>query len=152
MYSLEQIIIIPRSWRFLAGALLVWVMLLPAGCNKPMPDMNLEPEINKLFTAIQAADFETALGMYSDEFYKGIPKEYWRAQLVKFNELMGPMERINIRSKQVDTRFSGKFFIFQLDTIHKDQKKARHIVTFVLPVDGGDIKLVGHKISAKGFS
>jgi hypothetical protein len=117
-----------------------------------MPDLDLTPEVNELFVALGQNDIEKAMSFYPDEFFKAYPREYWQARLQEFNKHMGTMESYRIRTKQADTRFSGKFFVFQLETIHKDKRKARHIVTFVLPVDGGDVKLVGHKITAKGFN
>lgn len=137
--------------RFVVAITALVMSLMLTGCNQPMPELKLEPEINSLFTAIQNNQLDAALAMYSDEFFKGIPKQYWRAQLTRFNEVMGPLEKIRIRNKQSDTRFRGKFFVFQLDSMHKGGKKARHILTFVLPVDGGEVQLVGHKISAKGL-
>ena len=53
-----------NNWQRL---LLVGVLLL-AGCDKPMPNLDLKPEVNKLFTALQAKDFDTMLPMYSDKF------------------------------------------------------------------------------------
>ena len=131
---------------------LLFAGLLLTACNQPMPDLDLTPQVNKLFSALQAKDIDTALTMYSGEFYKGFPEQYWRSQLQKFNDHMGSMESFLIRSKQSDTRYSGKFFVFQIDSIHEGQKKARHIITYVLPIDGSDVRLVGHKITAKGFS
>jgi len=136
-----------NNWQRL---LLVGVLLL-AGCDKPMPNLDLKPEVNKLFTALQAKDFDTMLPMYSDKFYKSIPKEQWRMKLQQFMNYMGPMESYRITHTQADTKFSGKFFVFLLDTRHEGKKKAKHVVTFILPVDGGDVILVGHKITAKGF-
>ena len=117
-----------------------------------MPNLDLEPEVNKLFTAMQAREFDTMLPMYSDKFYKSIPREHWRARLQQFMDYMGPMESFRITHTQADTKFSGKFFVFLLDTRHEGQKKAKHVVTFILPVDGGDVILIGHKITAKGFA
>jgi len=131
--------------------LLLVLVLLLAGCNMPMPNLDLEPEVNKLFTALQAKDFDTMLPMYSDNFYKSIHKEQWRSRLQQFMDHMGPMESYRISHTQADTKFSGKFFVFMLDTRHEGKKKAKHVVTFILPVDGGDVILIGHKITAKGF-
>ena len=131
--------------------LLIFGVLVVAGCDAPMPDLDLTPQVNELFVALGQDDMDKVMGFYPDEFFKAFPKEHWRGKLEKFNQFMGTMESYRIRTKQADTRFSGKFFVFQLETIHKDKKKARHIVTFVLPVDGGDVKLVGHKRTAKGF-
>jgi hypothetical protein len=131
--------------------LLVLLTLWSTGCNAPMPDLNLEPEVNKLFSSLQANDIDAALTSYSEEFYKGFPREAWQLRLRQFLDFMGPIKSFKIRSRQADTRYSGKFFIYQLETVHEGDKKARHIVTFILPVDGSDVKLIGHKITAKGF-
>lgn len=134
-----------------ARILLLSAFLTVAGCSAPMPDLDLTPTVNELFTALGQGEIDKAMEFYPDEFFKAFPREYWRDRLIKFNEHMGTMESFRIRSKQADTRFSGKFFVFQLETIHEGGKKASHIITFILPVDGGDVKMVGHKITAKGF-
>jgi len=133
------------------GVLIAGVLLILGACSAPMPDLDLTPTVNDLFVALGQGNIDKAMEFYPEEFYKAFPRDYWRAKLEEFYNLMGPMENYRIRSKQSDTRFSGKFFVFQLESIHKDSKKASHIITFVLPVDGGDVKLVGHKITAKGF-
>jgi len=132
-------------------SILILFLLFLTACNMPMPDLDLEPEVNKLFSALQAEDYDTMLPMYSDKFYKSIEREHWRLSLKQFSEHMGPMESYRIRYKQADTKFSGKFFVFQMETRHEGQKKARHVLTFVLPFDGGDVGLVAHKITAKGL-
>ncbi len=126
-------------------------LLVLSGCSAPMPDLDLKPQLDGLFMALGQGDIDKAMTYYPDEFFKVFPKEYWRDRLEKFNQTLGTIENYRIRNKQSDTRFSGKFFVYQLETIHPDNKKASHIITFVLPVDGGDVKLVGHKITAKGF-
>ncbi|WP_455365486.1 hypothetical protein [Kaarinaea lacus] len=138
--------------KLISRSLLLVLLLLAAGCDAPMPNLDLKPEVNKLFSSLQAKDFETALSAYSEDFYKAIPREAWKHKLQQFIETMGPIESFKIRNSQADTRYSGKFFIYQLETRHEGGKKARHIVTFILPVDGSDVKLVGHKITAKGFA
>jgi hypothetical protein len=135
----------------ISRCLLLPLAFLVAACDAPMPDLDLKPEVNKLFSSLQAKDFETALESYSEDFYKAIPREAWKLRLQKFIEVMGPIESFRIRNRQADTRYSGKFFIYQLETRHEGGKKARHIVTFILPVDGSGVKLVAHKITAKGF-
>lgn len=140
-----------RLRRNFVKVLLAFGVLSLASCSAPMPDLDLKPQIDGLFVALSEENYDKAMTYYPEAFFKTFPREYWRDRLEKFIQHMGTMEGYRIRSKQSDTRFSGKFFVYQLETIHKDNKKARHIITFVLPVDGGDVKLVGHKITAKGF-
>lgn len=139
-----------KRWIY-SRTLAICSFLVLAGCSAPMPDLDLKPQIDGLFVALSENDYEKVMTYYSDDFFKAFPREYWRQRLEKFNQHMGTMEGYRIRSKQADTRYSGKFFVYQLETVHEGDKKAKHIVTFVLPVDGSDVKMVGHKITAKGF-
>jgi hypothetical protein len=120
-------------------------------CAPSAPDINLEPQVNQLFSSLQKGDIDTALTFYSDDFYKGIPREQWRKRLEEFKAHMGPMISFRIRNRQADTRFSGKFFVFELESVHEGDKKASHILTFILPVNDDAVNLVAHKITAKGF-
>ncbi|MGD8566594.1 MAG: hypothetical protein PVJ39_00715 [Gammaproteobacteria bacterium] len=126
------------------------VLLLNA-CNPTATKIDLEPKVNQLFSALQKGDIDTALTFYSDKFYKGIPKAEWRKRLQAFIDHMGPITSFRIRNRQADTRFSGKFFVFELETVHEGGKKAEHILTYILPVNEDKADLVAHKITAKGF-
>lgn len=120
-------------------------------CNPAAPNIDLTPKVNALFTALQKGDIDKALTFYSDKFYKGIPKDEWRQRLQAFLDQMGPITSFRIRNHQADTRFSGIFFVFELETVHEGGKKAEHILTYILPVNEDKVDLVAHKITAKGF-
>lgn len=129
-------------------------MICLVSCEQHLPTEAVEPTANLVFEDLKRQDVETALTHYSAEFFKGIPKEQWRARLQTFLDKMGPIESYRIRSKQADTRFSGKFYIFKFETVHKKtekMEKAEHVVTFILPVNGSELKLIAHKITAKGI-
>ncbi|NOZ54568.1 MAG: hypothetical protein GXP08_15785 [Gammaproteobacteria bacterium] len=138
-------------FRVMAPVVFVFIGFCVVGCSGPMPTFDLEPTANKIFNALQAQDVDTALSYYSDDFYEVIPKSQWRHRLTLFEEKVGPIEGFRLRKKQADTRFSGKFYIYQYETTHKGNKKARHILTFIHPFDGDEVKLVAHKITAKNF-
>jgi len=138
-------------FRTVAPVLFAFIGIFVAACSRPMPNIDLEPTVNSLFKALQEQDVNTALLYYSEAFYKGIPKEHWQHQLELFAEKVGPVESFRLRSKQADTRFSGKFYIYQYETVHKGGEKARHIITFIHPVDGNELNLIAHKITAKNF-
>lgn len=121
--------------------------VLVAACA-PAKEENLLPVCEKLFTALQADDLDTALTFYSDEFYKGIPREQWRARLQQLTAELGPIKRFKLRNQQADTRYSGKFYILEFETEHQ-AGKARHILTFIQPVNKEGTFLVAHKITSK---
>ena len=83
--------------------LLLMLALVIGACDAPMPNLDLKPEVNKLFSSLQAKDVDTALTFYSEDFYKGIPREAWKLRLQQFLEVMGPIESVKIRNSQADT-------------------------------------------------
>jgi len=138
-------------FRTVAATIFAFIGIFVVGCNQSMSSFDLEPTTNKLFKALEAQDVNTVLSFYSDTFYKGMSKEHWTHRLQQFWEKMGPIESFRLRNKQADTRLSGKFYIYQYETVHKGNNKARHILTFIHHVDGSDVKLIAHKITAKDF-
>ena len=140
--------------------LLRWLWMLLVGlvstaCGPVQNDQQAEQIVEKLFVNLQNNDLDTALGLYHEDFFKIMPKEHWRDRLGKLNQHLGEFKSYRVRHRQADTRFSGRFYIYQVETRHGDanpQKKANHIITLVRPVDKDHlVKLVGHKIKAKGF-
>jgi hypothetical protein len=126
------------------------IILLLAGCVQYVGYDQVDPLVKKYFTALQNHDMDTVMAMYSEEFFKaGYPRDAWRKKLNRLTEELGEITGFSFRNKQADSRFSGKFFIYQYDTLH-DGKRAQHILTFVQPVDDKEIKLVGHMIKVKG--
>lgn len=98
--------------------LLATGMILIA-CEKQLPTKDVEPIAKGLFEELKKGDVETALNFYSDEFYETIPRGEWKKKLQTFLEKVGPIKSYRIRSTQADTRFSGRFYIFTLETIHQ---------------------------------
>ena len=136
------------------GVLLLYIVICTVSCQQQLPTESVEPTANLVFEDLKRNDVDTALTHYSEDFFKNIPKEQWRSSLQTFREKMGPIDSYRIRSKQADTRFSGKFYIFKFETVHKKaekMEKAEHVVTFILPVNEPELKLIAHKITAKGI-
>ena len=59
----------------------------------------------------------------------------------------GPLQSYILRRSQADTRFSGKFYILEYETVHTGNKRLHHLITILLPVEGGEMQLVGHKMT-----
>jgi len=121
--------------------------LIVAACDGQNAQTNekLDTLAKNYFAELQAQNIDKVLEYYSDEFFNIHPKPMWRDRLTKLLEKFGPIDVISLANKQADTRFSGKFFIYQYNTVH-GKKRIKHILTWVLPVDGGEVKLVGHMI------
>lgn len=120
-----------------------------SACQSPVDSgPNADAIVKAYFEDFVKGDVEKLLTYYSDEFYKMYPKETWRTKLQDLFKKYGKAHSYSIATRQADTRFSGKFFIYRYDTRHDNNKRIKHIVTFLRPVDAaGTVVLVGHKIS-----
>ncbi len=139
---------------FSPSHVLIIVMLLSAGCGQYASVSSVDPLAKEYFEALQAGDLDKAMSMYSEDFFASFPREVWLQKLKRLTAELGPIKAYSFRNKQADSRFSGKFYIYQYDTIHESggkEKRAKHTITFIQPVNSTEIKLVGHMIKAQGF-
>ncbi len=100
-----------------------------------------------LLDALKAGDYEQAINQYPQSFFVKLTREGWKKKLKTLNEERGSMQSYELKKSQADTRFSGKFFILEYMMVHEGNKRVNHIITLIAPVTGGDIKLVGHKMT-----
>lgn len=141
--------------------LLVTFFLIPlllvasVGCTQYASVSAVDPLAKEYFEALKNGDLDKVMSMYSDDFFTRYTRESWREKLQRLTKELGPIKAYSFRNKQADSRFSGKFYIYQYDTIHvgKDgkEKRAKHTMTFIQPVNSAEIKLEGHRIVAPGF-
>lgn len=107
----------------------------------------VEAKVGKLFAAIKAEKYEQVLAQYHQSFFNIRAPEAWVDELKAHLAERGPLQAYHLRRSQADTRFSGKFFILEYETVHTGNKRLHHLLTLVLPVEGGEIRLLGHKIT-----
>jgi len=107
----------------------------------------VQERVDALFEAMKAGDFERVGDLYYEKFFARLSREQWLSDMKALLEERGPMRAYHLRRSQADTRFSGKFFILEYETVHTGSKRLHHTVTLLLPVEGGDIQLVGHKMT-----
>jgi len=117
--------------------------------NGPSLDEKVVDElVGDYFNTFVAGDIDKLLSYYSEEFLRMSPKETWQARLQEIFTKYGKATKFSIAGKQVDTRYSGKFYIYRYDTWHTNNKRIKHIITYRRPVDNDSkILLVGHKIT-----
>lgn len=134
--------------------LLFSLMLMLVACgegdrsaNTTTNPMALE-KADALMMAMLNQDYEGVIQHYPDEFFSRMPPEGWVDMLKTHDKDRGPMHSFELKKTQADTRFSGKFYILEYMAVHDGNKRANHIITLLAPVDGGDMIIVGHKISS----
>jgi len=106
----------------------------------------VEARARALFDAMQSGDDAQILKQYSKGFFAKRSPQEWLDNMKALMAERGPIRSFKLARSQADTRFSGKFYILEYNTVHDGNKRLHHTVTFLLPVEGGDIQLNGHKI------
>ncbi len=107
----------------------------------------VKAQAEALFVAMQSGDDAQLVAQYNDGFFGKRSEKEWLDSIKAFMTERGPMTAYHLRRSQADTRFSGKFYILEYETVHTGNKRLHHVVTFLLPVSGGAIQLNGHKIT-----
>ncbi len=107
----------------------------------------IETLAGTLFDAIQNGDNELIIKQYNHAFFAKRSSQQWLDNLKALTAERGPMRAHHLRRSQADTRFSGKFYMLEYETVHTGNKRLHHVLTFLLPVTGGGIQLNGHKIT-----
>ncbi len=137
--------------RWLCGALMLLALSACGDGKQRAMNVATNPTVQAraeaLFAAIRSGDDELITQQYNEVFFVQRSKEDWLKSLKALLAERGPMTGYRLRRSQADTRFSGKFYILEYETVHTGNKRLHHLLTFLLPVSGGDIQLNGHKIT-----
>lgn len=136
--------------RFLFGVIvLIGLVACEDGERAYNPTANpaVEAQAAALFEAMKAEDYERVTSLYFDKFFVKRSKPQWIERMKNLIAERGPMQSYILRRSQADTRFSGKFYILEYETVHTGNKRLHHVVTILLPVEGGEMQLVGHKMT-----
>lgn len=137
------------SLKALAGLGLLLALLL-AGCGERSNVSHsplAEERAAKLLDAIKAEDYPQVIAQYQEGFFAQRPSEMWVDELKRLRAERGPMQSYVLRKEQADTRFSGKFYILEYEAVHDGKKRVHHLITLRLPVEGGEMEIIGHKMT-----
>ncbi len=139
------------QWKLILG---LFLLLMLTACNEDGErslNVSTNPAIEalagKLFDAIQNGDDEQIIKQYNEAFFAKRSPQQWLDNIETLMAERGPMRAHHLRRSQADTRFSGKFYMLEYETVHTGNKRLHHVLTFVLPVTGGAIQLNGHNIT-----
>ena len=129
----------------------VVVLLLISACSdrgsNAVSNPVVEARAAELLESIKAEDYARTSAQYQEGFFRSHTQEAWVDELKQLAAERGPMQAYHLRRSQSDTRFSGKFYILEYEAVHDGNKRVHHLITFLAPVEGGDIQLVGHKMT-----
>ncbi len=131
----------------------IWVvallLMMLAGCSSaPQHEDQAAAMVNKLYTALQQQQWNQALDMYGKKFYGGHSRDAWLKKLKSIQQKLGPMQGRTLIFKSKDPRFHYDAYIFSY-RVKYARGESTDIITLFQDVNGGDLALVGHKITVK---
>ena len=98
-----------------------------------------------LFDAMIEGDMDKVMSTYSEKFFESRPPDQWRDHLESVRKQSGDIKSYEITRLSSDTRFSGKFFIFEYRNV-RTNGTTWETLTMVNPIDTKDVELIAHKI------
>lgn len=138
---------------FTLPSFLVLILLGLVACegddraHNPTANPAVEAQATALFEAMKAENYEQVVAQYDKKFFAKRSQTDWVDDMKRLLAERGPLQRYILRRSQADTRFSGKFYILEYETVHTGNKRLHHLITILLPVEGGGMQLVGHKMT-----
>lgn len=127
------------------------IALTLVSCAGEVPDDASVVQRGKdFYELLKAKNFDGALDLYAPEFFQSRPREDWKRHLQNMQEQLGAVQSFELKRQQADVRYSGKFFIYEYSVVYA-KEKSWETVTFFVPVAGGEVKVFGHQIKAKGI-
>jgi len=117
-------------------------LLLVNACSPPPPaDKAAANTVKAFYQALKNKDYGAVMNYYADDFFKNQSKDAWLEVLKK----RGDLQKVDVGHLQADTRFSGKFYIFQMHTVYSGEPK-RETLTLVWSIEDNKLKIVGHML------
>ena len=136
--------------RSISTLMVLHVALLLSACEQGPSLEQVQAVGNKVFDAIIKEDKEGALALYDEQFFATHSRDEWWQYLQRIHQKLGVMRAHNLRKDHYDTRYSGRFYIFEYQTVY-ERGNAWETLTFINPNGSSDIKLVAHQVKAKGL-
>jgi hypothetical protein len=133
---------------YLKTGLLACVCLLFAACmGSPGADAGRQVA-ERYYQTMQQTDIDAALKLFSDNR----APEFWRSHLHNIAESLGAVKRFEYKREEVNTVFSGRYYIFEYQVVYESGKQAKETLTLFDSVEADDHpRIAAHVIAAEGF-
>ena len=138
-----------RQFRGFCVCITLTLLLFTAsGCLVFNGKDEAEKTVQKLYTAIQRGDYNTALDLYSNKFYEKTSRSEWGKMLKNINNKLGDVKEYKSNGWRVNTTTSGTFIMLNYEVKYT---KYSAVESFNIQKEGKTYKIVGHNINSEGF-
>jgi hypothetical protein len=124
------------------------------GCNMLTGKDDADAVARQLYGSLQSGDYERAVSFYSPRFFEKTPKDDWVQNLKTVSSRLGDLQAYQLQTwnvqKNVGTSAGGTFYQLQYRVTYARYPATETLVLY-RPLNGGDIKVLGHQINSEGF-
>lgn len=135
----------------LTGLIFLGLCVLLSACTMGSPGADIGRQVvDNYYQALQQenVDADALMEYFSDNR----APEVWRSHLKNIRKSLGKVDTFEYKGKEVNTVFSGRFYIFEYQVNYDSGKGAKETLTLFDSVDSDDQpKIVSHVIAAEGF-
>ncbi|MBI1194465.1 MAG: hypothetical protein GC138_01280 [Gammaproteobacteria bacterium] len=137
-----------RPLRFMRFILIVAVMAVVTACTgeAPVDEQGATRLLKEYYQYIQADDLDHAVGLYQEK-----DRATWKAFLQNNQMSLGKLKQYQIDHMEMNTVFSGVYFVFTIDAQY-DKHEATEIITIFQEVDQKHPWLDYHKTKLSDVS
>lgn len=102
--------------------------------------------VDRLYTALQHRDWDTALNMYGKDFYKGTSRQAWLQHLQSVQKRLGEMRGHTKSFMQRQSKYySSDVYIFGY-SVRFAKGETEDSITIYQPPEGKKMFIAGHRI------
>ena len=132
----------------LSQVIIIIIATALSACGANSPSQEIANTIaEQFYQARLAGDQAAALSHYTPQR----PAETWQAHLDHIESSLGALQRYELKRSEVNTVFSGRYYIFDYTTHYSSGATARETLTIFNKVGEEETTIVAHDVSADGF-
>ena len=129
--------------------LILITLFLLSGCiTQADQQQEADKIINKFHQTIQQGQWDAAIKLFNQEFFKTEPKQHWQQQFSLLEKKLGKITGFHTVSKSKDPRFGGDLYIYIVSVRH-EHGFSHETVTLVKSLDDQPLAISGYQIKAQ---
>lgn len=123
------------------GTFLLFCLILVGGCESSHDSQAAQQMALVYMKQVQAGDFDQAVKFYPED-----TRRNWRDFLQKAQEKNGPIRSYKFTNTEVNTVYSGKYYLFTVDVEYAKTSTTDYLTLFK-SVSDDHLFIVSHKIT-----